>query len=99
MTAQSYDRVPGANDRVRLAQLGCGDRSGGHVHMMQLAALRTPVETVAVCDLWSLARERRAAQVVKVFGTRIAKKFSIIAHQAHRESREPATGFSTDWGS
>ncbi len=70
MTAQSYNRILGANDRIRLAQLGCGDRSAGHVHMVQLAALRTPVETVAVCDLWSLARERRAAQVEKVFGKR-----------------------------
>ena len=27
MTAKSYARVLGANDRIRLAQLGCGDRS------------------------------------------------------------------------
>ena len=48
MTAQSYSRILGANDRIRLGQLGCGDRSGGHVHMTQLAARDTPVETVAV---------------------------------------------------
>ena len=70
MTAQSYSRILGANDRIRLGQLGCGDRSGGHVHMTQLAARDTPVETVAVCDLWSMARERRAAQVEKVFGVK-----------------------------
>jgi len=69
-TAQSYNRILGANDRIRLGQLGCGDRSHGHVHMVQLAAQRTPVETVAVCDLWSTARERRAAQVQKIFGRR-----------------------------
>src|SRR5208282_1937589 len=67
MTASSYARVLGANDRIRLAQLGCGDRSQGHVHMVQLAARQMPVETVAVCDLWSLARERRAAQVKRAF--------------------------------
>jgi predicted dehydrogenase len=70
MTAQSYNRILGANDRIRLGQLGCGDRSHGHVHMVQLAAHQTPVETVAVCDLWSLARERRAAQVEKAFGVK-----------------------------
>jgi predicted dehydrogenase len=69
-TAQSYARILGANDRIRLGQLGCGDRSGGHIHMVQMAARRTPVETVAVCDLWSLARERRVAQVEKAFGNR-----------------------------
>ena len=69
MEARSYARILGANDRIRLAQLGCGDRSEGHVHMVHLASKQLPVETVAVCDLWSLARDRRAAQVKKVFGT------------------------------
>ena len=67
MDARSYARIVGANDRIRLAQFGCGDRSEGHVHMVQLASRQTPVETVAVCDIWSLARERRTAQVKKSF--------------------------------
>ncbi len=68
MPASSYARILGANDRIRLGQLGCGDRSGGHVHMVQTASPTIPVETVAVCDLWSLARERRAADVQQRFG-------------------------------
>ncbi|MGH9431307.1 MAG: Gfo/Idh/MocA family oxidoreductase [Terriglobia bacterium] len=67
MTAGSYARILGANDRIRLGQLGCGSRSEGHVHMVHLASKQMPVETVAVCDLWSLARERRVAQVKKFF--------------------------------
>ncbi len=67
MDARSYARVLGANDRIRLAQLGCGGRSRGHVHMVQLASKEIPVETVAVCDIWSLAREQRAAQVKAAF--------------------------------
>lgn len=67
MDARSYARVLGANDRIRLAQLGCGGRSEGHVHMVSLASKQIPVETIAVCDIWSLARERRAAQVRKTF--------------------------------
>ncbi len=35
--------------------------------MVQLASKQTPVEIVAVCDIWSQARERRAAQVKEVF--------------------------------
>src|ERR1700677_166778 len=65
--ARSYARVLGANDRIRIGQLGCGDRSQGHVHMVHLAAKQMPVETVAVCDLWSVAREHRAAQVKRAF--------------------------------
>jgi predicted dehydrogenase len=68
MDARSYARVIGANDRIRIGQLGCGGRSHGHVHMMELASKETPVETVAVCDIWSKARETRAAQVKKAFG-------------------------------
>lgn len=67
LNAKSYARVLGANDRIRLGQLGCGARSQGHVHMAQLASASIPVEIVAVCDLWSVARERRARQVEKVF--------------------------------
>ena len=67
MDARSYARVLGANDRIRIGQLGCGDRSQGHVHMVHLAAKQMPVETVAVCDLWTLAREHRAAQVKRAF--------------------------------
>lgn len=67
MEARSYARVMGANDRIRLAQLGCGARSHGHVHMAQMASRHIPVETVAVCDIWSLAREQRAAQVKEAF--------------------------------
>jgi predicted dehydrogenase len=67
MDARSYARIVGANDRIRLGQLGCGARSAGHVRMTQMASKQIPVETVAVCDLWKLAREQRAAQVAKAF--------------------------------
>jgi predicted dehydrogenase len=39
----------------------------GHVRMIQLSSQQTPVETMAVCDIWSLAREARAAQVKATF--------------------------------
>src|SRR5438270_6394340 len=68
LPASSYMRVLGANDRIRLGQIGCGDRSGAHVNMVHLASAKVPVETVAVCDLWTLARQRRAADVQKRFG-------------------------------
>ena len=66
-TASSYTRILGANDRIVLGQLGCGQRSSGHVHMVHLASQQLPVEVAAVCDLWSVAREERSAQVKKAF--------------------------------
>lgn len=68
VSAKSYARVVGSNDRIRIAQLGCGGRSQGHVHMVHLASKRTPLEVVAVCDIWSVARQARADQVKKLFG-------------------------------
>ncbi len=68
LPARSYARIIGSNDRVRLAQLGCGGRSRGHVRMAHAAAQRTPLEVVAVCDIWSYAREHRASQVKELFG-------------------------------
>jgi predicted dehydrogenase len=35
--------------------------------MVQMASKQIPVETAAVCDIWRLARERRAAQVKEAF--------------------------------
>src|ERR1700721_35079 len=67
MTARSYARVLGANDRIQLAQLGCGGRSSGHVHMVELASKQTPVETIACCDIMSLAAQARAAQAKAAF--------------------------------
>jgi len=69
MDARSYARILGSNDRIRIAQLGCGDRSAGHVHMVHVASKQTPIETVAVCDLWTLARDQRAAQVKQLFNS------------------------------
>ena len=69
LSAHSYARILGSNDRIRLAQLGCGGRSKGHVHMAHMASQQMPVEMVAVCDIWTLARDRRAAQVKEMFGT------------------------------
>lgn len=68
LTAKSYAQVLGANDRIRLAQLGCGARARGHIHMAQMAAEKTPLTMVAVCDIWKLARERAAAHVKRAFG-------------------------------
>ncbi len=67
MTARSYARVAGANDRIRIAQLGCGQRSSGHVQMVYGASKQMQVETIAVCDIWSKASERRAAQIKRLF--------------------------------
>jgi predicted dehydrogenase len=65
MTARSYARILGANDRVNLGIVGCGSRSEDLVSMAQISSRTIPLDVVAVCDLWNAARDRRAEQVKK----------------------------------
>lgn len=61
MAAAAYGRLPGANDRIRVANIGCGRRG----LLKELIELRDDanIEIVAVCDTWRQRREKAAADV------------------------------------
>lgn len=67
--AATRTRAVGANERLRIGMIGCGERGyGAHLpgikpHMQALNA-----EVVAVCDPWRQNRERAAARVKEWFG-------------------------------
>src|SRR6478752_1247600 len=53
LSAASYAEVAGANDRVRVAFLGCGGRAQAHIDLVnRFAARGDAVVPVAVCDVW-----------------------------------------------
>ncbi len=62
LTAASYSRVLGANDRIRLGLIGCGDRGTG---VMGLFVKTDQVQVIALCDIYEAhierARKRGAA--------------------------------------
>ena len=64
MTALSWSRVWGANDRVRVGNIGCGRRN----LLRELITIKddAQVEIAAVCDTWRLRREK-AVETVKEF--------------------------------
>jgi predicted dehydrogenase len=68
MTAASYRRVLGANDRIAIGMIGCGARAQGLRRMAHGSARTMNVEMTAVCDLWTVNREKAAADVTKKFG-------------------------------
>ena len=69
MPAASYTRILGANDRIQIGELGVGHRASGHRAMLKLTSKTDPKFDVrSVCDLWSVNRERAAADVQKTFG-------------------------------
>lgn len=68
LSAASYSRVIGANDRISIGLLGCGGRSAGHRRMAKTSAKDMNAEITAVCELWSVHRERAVADVEAKFG-------------------------------
>ncbi len=68
MSAASYNRVVGANDRINIAFLGCGGRSRGHQNMVHMSAKEKNLGVVAVCDIWKNNREKTAARCKELFG-------------------------------
>lgn len=68
MTAKSYGKILGANDRINIGFLGCGSRGRGHRQMVKISEKDKNLGVVAVCDIWKLNREKAAADCKKRFG-------------------------------
>lgn len=67
--AKSYARVIGANDRVGVGVIGCGDRmKGALIPAFHLNAKDMNFEFVAVSDIWNRQREEGAAYIQKTCG-------------------------------
>ena len=67
-TARSYARIKGANDRLLLGHAGIGNRGRGLEYILGLLKDTQNVETAAVCDLWTVNRDRAVATATKYFG-------------------------------
>jgi predicted dehydrogenase len=72
--ASSYASILGANDRVKVGVVGCGDRmKGALIPAFQQHAKELNFEFVAVSDLWNRRREEGAAYIQKLSGNPIAQ--------------------------
>ena len=69
MSALSYSRVLGANDRISIGIIGCGSR-GRNAHMPGIHAhvQSQNFEITAVCDPWRIAREQAADKAQGWYG-------------------------------
>jgi predicted dehydrogenase len=76
MTAASYARIRGANERVSIGIIGCGDRgTGAHMPGVRQYDKEQNIEITAVCDPWRVACEKAAALVKEWYG-RDARRFA-----------------------
>ena len=71
-SARSYAKIVGANDRVRVGVVGCGDRMrGGDIPAFLISAKELNFQLVAVSDIWNRRREEGAAYIQKLTGDKI----------------------------
>ncbi len=70
-SARSYAAIRGANDRVNVGIVGCGDRmKGGDLPAFQHSAKDMNFQITAVSDIWSRRREEGAAFIEKLCGNK-----------------------------
>jgi len=70
-SARSYGAIAGANDRIRVGVVGCGDRmKGGDLPAFQKSAKELNFQIVAVSDIWNRRRDEGAAYIEKLCGNR-----------------------------
>jgi predicted dehydrogenase len=69
-TALSYSRIIGANDRISVGHIGIGNRGSELAGMASKLKDKYNFELTAVCDLWSVNRDRAADRGEKNYGRR-----------------------------
>ena len=77
-TALSYSRILGANERVRLALIGCGSRGVGDMNaFLKLESVDVP----ALCDVYGahIDAARKTATGAKAFTDYRRRRSAIIA--------------------
>ena len=67
-TALSYDKILGANDRISLGHVGIGNRGRDLELIVSKLKSSHHVEMTAVCDLWSVNREKAAGVSAGYYG-------------------------------
>src|SRR5437867_7003456 len=67
LTALSYGRILGSNERISLGHVGSGNRGSGLQYILSQLKDSKNVEVTALCDLWKVNRERAAGTAEKTY--------------------------------
>ena len=67
LTAAVVRGASGANERIRIGLIGCGDRCMGHLASIAALQSKHNVQITAVCDVWQLNLKRAVAKVTEAF--------------------------------
>src|SRR5215475_2287691 len=67
-SALSYGSIVGANDRISLGHIGIGSRGGDLTEIAGQLKSSHNVEMTAVCDLWTVNRQKAVRENTKIYG-------------------------------
>ncbi len=79
LEAAAYARAPGANERIRIGQIGCGGRNRWHTQWVKNVSEQANAAIAAACDVWK--------QQVDSMGYHIKLRFGIDP-KLHRDYRK-----------
>src|SRR5687768_3954559 len=69
LSAASYARAYGANERLRVGFVGVGGRCQAHIDsVLNLQAAGEKIEAAAVCDVFNVNRDKSAGKIKKRAG-------------------------------
>ncbi|HEV2689543.1 MAG TPA: Gfo/Idh/MocA family oxidoreductase [Bryobacteraceae bacterium] len=71
VTAVSYARIIGANDRLRIGVIGCGSQATGHMRTLVKMRESDNCEVPAVCDVY----DKRADEAAKLTAGKVVKDY------------------------
>ncbi|MBL8174269.1 MAG: Gfo/Idh/MocA family oxidoreductase [Bryobacterales bacterium] len=74
LDAAAYNRVRGANERLRIGIIGCGGMAGGHMRALVRMKEAENIEVASVCDLWDV----RAEEASKITGGKVVKGYKNV---------------------
>ena len=90
MSALSYSRIAGANERINIGVIGCGGMAGSHMEALLKMKQSDNVEIAAVCDVYTnrleKAKELTQAKAFKNYQEILQKKdidYVLIATPEH----------------
>jgi len=69
ISAKSYRRILGANERIHIGAIGCGSMGSAHLRALTEMKTRDNVEVIQVCDVYD-KRKEQAAQLTNGKGER-----------------------------
>ena len=72
----SYGRIVGANDRISVGHIGLGNRGAELAEIVSRLKQSHNVQMTAVCDLWSVNREKGQSANAAFHGKRLVHQIS-----------------------